>query len=188
MKYYKDEEFIRGSVPMTKEEVRLLSIAKLEIEEGYRALDIGAGTGSVAIQMASIAKSGQVIALEKNEEAYRLIHQNKAKFNTENLSIIHGEALELSRSIEGEFDAIFVGGSGGNIGEIIKVYGERLKSGRNMVLNFITIDNLYKAISTLEDLSYEVECIQLAVSRMQGKSHMLMANNPVFIVKAKKGM
>ena len=188
MKYYKDEEFIRGNIPMTKEEIRILSIARLEIQEGYRVLDIGAGTGSVAIQIASITKNGQVIALEKNEEACSLIHRNKDKFSTENLSIIHGEALEASASIEGEFDAIFIGGSGGNISEIIKVYGEKLKKGRNMVLNFITIDNLYKAIGILVDLSYEVECIQLAVNKLQGKSHMLMANNPIFIVKARKCM
>lgn len=187
MRFIKDHEFIRGNCPMTKEEVRILSIAKLELEEEYRVLDIGAGTGSVSIQMAKICEKGEVIAIEKDEEALEIIKQNKEKFKANNLEIISAEAMEIESDIIGEFDAIFVGGSGGNIAEIITTYGSKLKKDKNIVLNFITINNLYKAMEALKSLNYEVECVQLQVSKTKGQSYMLMGNNPIFIVSGKKG-
>jgi cobalt-precorrin-6B (C15)-methyltransferase len=186
MIYLKDEEFIRANCPMTKEEVRIVSIAKLCLEKGYRALDIGAGTGSVSIQIALISEIGEVVAIEKDQEALDVIYKNKEKFKVTNLNIIKGEALEVEQSISGEFDAIFIGGSGGNIEEIIDKFSVKLKIGKNMVLNFITVENLYKASEKLKTLNYEVECIQLAISKTRGKSYMLMANNPIFIVTAVK--
>ncbi len=171
---------------MTKEEVRILSVVKLEIEDDYRVLDIGAGTGSVSIQMAQQCTKGKVIAIEKDEEALVVIKQNKEKFKVDNLEIISAEALEIEPSIVGEFDAIFVGGSGGNIADIIEKYGSKLRKNRNIVLNFITINNVYKAMEALKGLNYEVECVQLQVSKTKGQSYMLMANNPIFVVSGKK--
>lgn len=169
---------------MTKEEVRIVSIAKLGIEKGYRALDIGAGTGSVAIQMALISETQEVYAIEKDKEALEVLYKNKEKFNAVNLNIIPGEAVDSE--VSGEFDAVFVGGSGGNIEAIIDKYSRVLKPGKNMVLNFITIDNFYKASEKLKTLNYEIECLQLAISKTKGKSYMLMANNPIFILTAVK--
>ena len=186
MKFIKDHEFTRGNCPMTKEEVRILSIIKLELEEEYRVLDIGAGTGSVSIQIAEICKKGKVIAIEKDEEALEVIKQNKEKFKADNLEIISSEAMGAEPCIKGEFDAIFVGGSGGNIADIIKVYGSKLKKNKNMVLNFITLNNVYKAMEALKELNYEVECVQLQVSKTKGQSYMLIANNPIFIVTGRK--
>jgi cobalt-precorrin-6B (C15)-methyltransferase len=186
MKFIKDHEFIRGNCPMTKEEVRILSIAKLELEEDYRVLDIGAGTGSVSIQIAKQCTKGEVIAIEKDEEALEIIKQNKEKFKANNLEIVKAEAMEIEPNITGEFDSIFVGGSGGNIDDIIKTYGSKLKKDKNIVLNFITINNVYKAMETLKELNYEVECVQLQVSKTKGQSYMLMANNPIFVVSGKK--
>lgn len=186
MKFINDHEFIRGSCPMTKEEVRILSVTKLELEEDYRVLDIGAGTGSVSIQMAKICSSGEVIAIEKDQEAIDIIKQNKEKFKTDNLTIINGDAIETKTSIVGEFDAIFVGGSGGNIDEIIKCYGSKLKNNMIIVLNFITIKNVYKAMETLKELNYDAECVQVQVSKTKRKSYMLIANNPIFIVSGRK--
>ena len=186
MKFIKDHEFIRGNCPMTKEEVRILSIAKLELEEDYKVLDIGAGTGSVSIQIAKICTIGKVIAIEKDMEALEVIKQNKEKFRVDNLEIISAEAMEVEPNITEEFDAIFVGGSGGNISEIIYAYGRKLRKGKNIVLNFITINNMCKAMETLKVLNYEVECVQLQVSKTKGQSYMLMANNPIFIISGKK--
>jgi len=184
--YIKDKEFVRGNCPMTKEEVRILSIAKLELREGDSLLDIGAGTGSVSIQMSKCCPEGQVIAIERDLEALELINKNIDKFKVTNISVIEGEALEVCTEIHKEFDGIFVGGSGGNIKEIIKQYSLKLKMGRNMVLTFITIDNLYKAMETLKELGFETECIQLGVSKTKGESYMLFANNPIFILTGKK--
>ena len=186
MRFIKDNEFIRGNCPMTKEEVRILSIAKLELEEDYRVLDIGAGTGSVSIQIAKLCRGGKVFAVEKDVEALEVIKQNSEKFKVDNLEIISAEALEIEPNITGEFDAIFVGGSGGNIAEIISTYGSKLKKDKNIVLNFITINNMYKAMEALKALDYEVECVQLQVSKTKGQSYMLMGNNPIFIVSGKK--
>lgn len=184
--YIKDEEFIRGNCPMTKEEIRILSIARLELQDDYVLLDIGAGTGSVSIQMSKCCPKGEVIAIEKDSDALETLMKNKEKFKANNLSIIEGEALEVESEIHKQFDAIFIGGSGGNIETIIKAYSLKLKQGGNIVLNFITIDNLYKAMSTLKELGFETECVQIAVSKT--KKFMLVANNPIFILSGKKVM
>jgi precorrin-6Y C5,15-methyltransferase (decarboxylating) CbiT subunit len=169
---------------MTKEEIRILSIEKLGLKIGDRVLDIGAGTGSVSIQIAKLCSEGEVIGIEKDTEALEVLYKNKEKFEANNFYVIEGEALHAE--VNGEFDAIFVGGSGGDIEDIIEKFSLRLKPKRNMVLNFITVDNLYRAINKLRELGYEIECSQISVSRAKGKSLMLMANNPIFIVAAEK--
>ncbi|MHC1685792.1 MAG: precorrin-6Y C5,15-methyltransferase (decarboxylating) subunit CbiT [Clostridiaceae bacterium] len=186
MVYIKDEEFIRGNCPMTKEEVRILSIAKLELKEDSNFLDVGAGTGSISIQGSKICTNGKVIAIEKDEEALEVLYKNKEKFNCNNLSIIKGEALEVEASINSLFDGIFIGGSGGNLEEIIRKYSLKLKEDGRLVLNFITIDNLYKAMNTLKELNFKVSCSQISVSKTKGSSYMLFSNNPIFIVEAFK--
>lgn len=186
MIYIKDEEFIRGDCPMTKEEVRILSTAKMQLKEDYTVLDIGAGTGSVSIQVAKICTKGDVIAIEKDEEALKAIKLNIEKFDISNLTVISGEALEVEEQIDILFDSIFIGGSGGNIEEIIKRYHLNLKSGCNMVLNFITLDNLYKSMSTLKALNYDIECIQVSINKTRGKSYMMSANNSIFILTGRK--
>ena len=93
MRYIKDYEFIRGNCPMTKEEVRILSVVKLELEEDYRVLDIGSGTGSVSIQISKVCKKGSVIAIEKDIDALEIIKQNKENFKADNLEIINTEAM-----------------------------------------------------------------------------------------------
>jgi len=184
--YIKDKEFLRGNCPMTKEEIRILSIAKLELRDGYTLLDIGAGTGSVSIQMSKCCPKGEVVAIEKDLEAIEVFTKNIDKFKVTNISVIQGGALAVYEGINKEFDGIFVGGSGGNIEEIIKQYSLKLKGGRYMVLNFITIDNLYKAMDTLIKLGFDTECLQISVSKTRGETYMLFANNPIFILMGKK--
>ena len=186
MRYIKDEEFIRGSCPMTKEDIRILSIAKMNLEENSKILDVGAGTGSISIQAAKICAKGQVIAIEKDEEALDIIKKNKEKFNCENLNIIEGETLEVEEHINDSFNSIFIGGSGGNLEEIISRYQNKLLNNGTMVLNFITINNLNRALEILKELNYKTECIQVAISKAKGKSNMLIANNPIFIITATK--
>lgn len=183
MIYIKDEEFIRGNCPMTKEEVRILSIAKLELKEDSNFLDVGAGTGSISVQGSKICTSGKVFAIEKDEEALEVLYKNKEKFNCDNLTVIEGEALEVAMDVTASFDAIFIGGSGGNLEEIIRKYSLKLKGNGKIVLNFITIDNLYKAMDTLKELGFKVSCSQISVSKTKGASYMLFSNNPIFIVE-----
>jgi precorrin-6Y C5,15-methyltransferase (decarboxylating) CbiT subunit len=186
MKYIRDEEFIRGDCPMTKEEVRILSTSKMELEENHRVLDVGAGTGSISVQAALICSEGEVIAIEKDEDAIETIYKNIEKFQTYNLKLLKGEAMGMISKVEGTFDSIFIGGSGGNLEEIIKEYSKKLNDKGAIVLNFITINNVYKAMETLKILGFEVQCTQVSISKTRGNTYMLMANNPIFIVSGKK--
>lgn len=186
MIFIKDEEFIRGNCPMTKEEVRILSISKLELKEDSNFLDIGAGTGSISVQASKICTSGKVIAIEKDSEALEVLYKNKEKFNCDNLSIIEDEALQCEEGIKTFFDGIFIGGSGGNLQDIIRKYSLKLSVNGKMVLNFITIDNLYKAMEILKELDFKVSCTQVSVSKTRGSSYMMFSNNPIFIVEGSK--
>jgi len=186
MDYIRDEEFIRGNCPMTKEEVRILSIAKLNLRENSLALDIGAGTGSLTIEMSRQCSKGVVIGIEKDLEALKVLYKNKDKFKADNLTVIEGEALEVEGKINQCFDSIFIGGSGGNLQEIIRKYSLKLKPEGTMVLNFITIDNLYIAMKMLKELGFKVNCTEVAISKTRGEHFMLFANNPIFIVTAEK--
>lgn len=186
MDYIKDEDFIRGKVPMTKEEIRILSIAKLRINENSRVLDIGAGTGSVSVQIAKMAGCGEVVAIEKQRDAVELINKNKQKFNADNLHIVEGEAVSVLDTIKGDFDGIFVGGSGGNIEDIITNYDKKLKKGACIVLNFITIDNLYKAVNILREMGYWVECTEVSINKSNGNTYMMTACNSIYIVQGIK--
>lgn len=184
--FIKDEELIRGNCPMTKEEIRILSIAKLNLREDSYVLDVGAGTGSISIQAAKFSPLGKVVAIEKDEDAIDTIKKNVNKFKLNNLELVEGEAMEVINNIDYSFDSIFIGGSGGNIEDIIKEYGKKLLPGGKMILNFITINNLYKAMDTLKVLGYKVSCTQVSISKTKGESYMLFGNNPIFIIEGEK--
>lgn len=184
MRFLKDDEFVRGDCPMTKEDIRILSVAKLELEEDFNCLDVGAGTGSLSIEMSRFCPKGKVTAIEMDEEALRVIAINKDKFNAENLKVISGEAMAVSSLINENFHRIFVGGSGGNIEDVIEVYGNKLYPQGKMVLNFITLKNVYKAMEKLKELNYKVDITMVNTSKSRGDSAMMMANNPIFIIEA----
>ncbi|WP_343771547.1 precorrin-6Y C5,15-methyltransferase (decarboxylating) subunit CbiT [Clostridium malenominatum] len=182
--FISDEEFIRGNCPMTKEEIRILSVAKMNLSKDSRVLDVGAGTGSISIQAAKICSLGEVVALEKDSDALEVIYKNIEKFNAHNLKVIEGEALEAE--ITGTFNSIFIGGSGGNLEDLIKKYCSMLTEDGKVVLNFITINNLYVAMNTLMELGYKVKCTQVSVSKTKGQTYMLMGNNPIFIIEGER--
>lgn len=182
----RDSEFIRSKVPMTKEEVRAISLDKLNLHMAKKVLDIGAGTGSVTIQAARNFPDIKVVAIEHNEEAVALIQKNIDYFNCENISLIQGKApIQLDE----KFDAIFVGGTGGNMVEIFDWCNQLLLPGGRLVLNFILIENVMEAIKIAEDMEWEeVEVISLQASRWTslGKGHYFKPQNPTFILSAVK--
>ncbi|WP_333859349.1 precorrin-6Y C5,15-methyltransferase (decarboxylating) subunit CbiT [Clostridium sp.] len=186
MIYIKDEEFIRGNCPMTKEEVRILSMAKMEIRDGDTLLDIGAGTGSISIQMSKCSPLGSVTAVEREGEALKILEKNREKFKAYNMTIVEGDALLVESSMKQIFDGIFIGGSGGDIEDIIIKYSAKLKKGGKFVMNFITIDNLYKAMERLKKLKFETECTQVAISKTKNRGYMLFSNNSIYILSGKK--
>lgn len=191
-----DAAFIRGKVPMTKEEVRNVSLSKLCLKRDSIVYDIGAGTGSVAVEAAIHAVKGEVYAIESKEPAAALILENKYKFKTDNLIIVQGEAPDVLKGLP-EPDCVFIGGSGGRLKEII--FGLRkdaLKAsgqcaGMRIVINAITLESLSAAMQCLDELKRDVgirieeeEIIQLSSARSKnvGNYHMMMGQNPIFII------
>ena len=189
MKFIKDEEFIRGNCPMTKEDIRINSISKLDLEKDFNLLDIGSGTGSISIQCAKIVTEGKVYSIEKDIDAIEVTKKNIEKFNCSNIELFEGNAINyLNKFIEDKkkFNSIFIGGSGGSLVEIINLSDKLLINSGKIVMNFITLKNVYEAILVIENLGYKVDVSMLQVSKSKGKSLMLIANNPIFIVECRK--
>ena len=178
-----DEEFIRGKVPMTKSEVRTISIAKLKLQETSVVYDIGAGTGSVSIEIAVKHPGVKVYAIEKNSHAVSLIEKNKQKFCADNVEVIQGEALEVLECKKLEMPThIFVGGSGGNFQEILHLILQKNPKVR-IVANAVSLNSIaeiYQAVE-VQGLTTEVVSINVSKSKKMGGYHMMLANNPVYI-------
>lgn len=182
----KDSEFIRGNCPMTKDDIRALSIWKMNLKEGAIVLDIGSGTGTITVQASKIARKGIIYAIEKDNEAIITTKNNLEKFKCNNVVLDEGEALDILKTYKDEnkrFDSIFIGGSGGNLEEIISISNDLLQSEGTIVMNFITLDNAYKAIETIKKLNYQVDISQVNISKNRGESYMMIANNPIYIVQ-----
>ena len=179
-----DEEFIRGNVPMTKQEIRILTLAKAQIKPNDVVIDIGAGTGSLSIEAAMIAR--QVFAVERNAEAVELIEKNAEKFDVDNIIIINAEAPNGLEGIS-KIDAALIGGSGGNLTKILDTIDRRLKNGGRIVLNCITIQTLSEALEYFKNHdNYKYEAIQVQINRLNqvGQYDMAKALNPIYIVTA----
>ena len=180
-----DESFVRGEVPMTKAEVRAVVMSKLRIRETEVVYDIGAGTGSVSVEMALAARKGKVYAIEKNPTAVELCKLNKERFCLHNMEIIEGAAPEAMLELPGP-DVAFIGGSKGKMAEIIELLIRKNPAIR-LVINTVTVENTAKALQLLDDKRFaDVEMIQLQVNKAKkvGTSHMLTANNPITIFTA----
>jgi cobalt-precorrin-6B (C15)-methyltransferase len=180
-----DEEFIRQDVPMTKQEIRILSLVKAQIAPDAVVYDIGAGTGSISIEAARLAPQGQVYAIERSSEGIGLIRANAANFAVKNVTVIQAEAPEGLADLP-EADAILIGGSGGNLQEILTEVTPKLKATGRLVLNCITVQTLMQCIEFMREHSdtYIYEAIQVQVTRLQqvGTYDMAKANNPIYIV------
>ena len=177
-----DEEFIRDKVPMTKEEVREISICKLKLHQGAVVFDIGSGTGSIAMEMAGLSPDIQVYAIEQKKEAVSLTQQNKEKFQLENVTVIEAKAPEGLQDLPKATHA-FIGGSGGNLKEILQALYE-MNPKMRVVINAISMETIceIREILTLYPIKNE-EIVQIQVSRAKevGKYHLMQAENPVWI-------
>ncbi len=185
---FSDEEFIRGQVPMTKSEIRVQVLSKAKIKVNDRILDVGAGTGSLSIEAALLAKRGCVFAVEEDSEAQELILKNQEKFQVSNLRLIRGTAPEALRGIP-PIDVCLIGGSHGQVEEILR-QAPLLPEGR-VVITAVTLETLAKGIEALKTLEYqEVDVISLQAVRWKGIKdfHLAQALNPVFIMSARKGL
>ena len=182
MKKMRDESFIRGDVPMTKSEIRAVSISKLELEPDSVLYDIGAGTGSVSIEAARELPGGTVYAIERNPKALELLRQNKEKFHTEQMVLVAGEAPEAMEALPVPTHA-FLGGTGGRSLEIME---RLLKKNPDMriVINVIALESLNQIMGSLKQLGKEPEVALISVSkaRKMGNYHLMQGQNPVYVI------
>ena len=179
----RDEEFLRGKAPMTKEEVRTVSLSKLCLAEDSVCYDVGAGTGSVSIEMALRAWNGEVYAIEKKEDALGLLKENRQKFAVDNLKIIPGTAPDAMKELPVPTHA-FIGGSSGNMNEIVKLLLEKNPEVR-IVINCITLETVTEAMNAIRDFNLtDVDIVQLGAARSKtvGRYHMMMGENPIYII------
>lgn len=175
-----DEAFLRDKVPMTKQEVRAAILSKLAVEPDDVCWDIGAGTGSVSVELALQCR--EVWAVEREQTACDLIAQNRKKFGAWNLHLIRGAAPDALKELPAP-DKVFVGGSGGKLEDIFAAVQQANPKAR-ICVSAITLETLYKATERLCALGYETEVVQISVSRARkvGELHLLAAQNPVFLI------
>ena len=177
-----DEEFQRGDAPMTKSEVRSLSVAKLNLNRDSIAWDIGAGTGSVTIEIALAAADGEVYAIEKKPAAAALIEENARRFGTPNVEVHVGTAPEALTDLPAPTHA-FIGGSSGNMKEILQLLLAKNPQVR-VVINAITLETVAEANSCFKELGFtdvDITQIQAAKAKKVGPYEMMMGQNPVYI-------
>ena len=178
-----DGQFIRDRVPMTKEEIREISICKLRLREKAVVYGIGSGTGSVAIEIAGISDDIQVYAVEQKHEAVLLIEKNKKKFELQNVTVVESRAPEGLTELPMATHA-FIGGSGGRLKEIL-VSLRQMNPDMRVVVNAVSMETIceMREILSMDDMIKEEEIVQLQVSRAKkaGNYHLMQSENPVWI-------
>lgn len=180
-----DEEFLRGDAPMTKSEVRSLSIAKLQLKRNSVAWDIGAGTGSCTVEMAMQAPDGEVWAIEKKPAAFALIQENARRFGAPNIQPVQGSAPEALTELPTPTHA-FIGGSSGNLRAILQLLLEKNPTVR-VVINAITLETVSEANTCLKELPFrdvEITQVSVAKARKVGSYELMTGQNPVYIFAA----
>lgn len=177
-----DSEFVRDKVPMTKEEVREVSICKLRLTDKALVYDIGSGTGSIAMEMAGLSPDLKVYAIERKPEAVALIKKNKEKFKLDNIEVIEAEAPEGLDELP-KPTHVFIGGSGGNLNEILNTLYSMNDSMRIVItaVSLETIAQIKDILSAYPIANEDIVELQVNRSKVIGKYHMMQAENPVWI-------
>ncbi len=186
---HEDEFFQRKPIKglITKWEVRVIALARMAVEPGSVVWDVGTGSGSVAIEAALVDPSVTVYAVEKNAEDCEIARQNLVKFVADNVELIHGTAPEACSDLP-DPHAVFVGGSGGRLREILQLTVQRLRPGGRLVVDMATVENLAEALEGIRScgLVPEASMVSIARSREIVGLTRFEALNPVFVVWARK--
>ena len=185
-----DEYFERAEkVPITKEAVRKIQLSKARLQPGQTVYDIGCGSGSISVEAAfQIESNGKVLAVDYDENAVELTKKNLKKFNLSNVSVIYGNAKEKISELESA-DVIFIGGTGGDTAEIVKLSENKLKTSGRIVIGIILIETLYSVLQILDKLKFDsidITQVTISKSRKTTTGTMMLARNPVTIISATK--
>lgn len=178
-----DEQFERDKVPMTKSEVRSISLSRLELRRDSVVYDVGAGTGSVSVEAALQAPEGMVYAIEKKPEAVALIDRNRKKFGAANLQVVEGMAPEALEDLPVPTHA-FIGGSSGNLKAILELLLKK-NPGIRIVINAIALETVSEALACVRKLPLErvdIASVSVGKARSVGSYHMMMGQNPVYVI------
>lgn len=186
-----DEAFLRNLepgklVPMTKSEVRSICLSKLRLTPNAVCWDVGAGTGSVSIEMARLCADGTVYAIEKNEQALALLEKNRESFSASNMQIIPGLAPEACRDLPAPTHA-FLGGTSGSVRDILALLLEK-NPHVCIVATAVTLESVSALSACMEDFE-AAECVSVQVSKAAalGQYHLMQAQNPVYIFTLQNG-
>lgn len=182
-----DEAFSRGGVPMSKMEVRAVTTAKARIACDSRVLDVGAGTGALTVDAALRCLSGTVVAVERDGEALTLLRENVARLTPGNVTVVAGEAPDVFAQLQGAFDVVLIGGSGGRLAHIVSALPGLLAPGGRVVVNAIGLASTTAAVTALADMPWaNRECVQVSISRAEpiGRDVRFVPNNPVWVISA----
>lgn len=181
-----DEAFLRGEVPMTKQEIRAAALAKLGVRPEETLWDVGAGTGSVSVELALAAPRGRVYAVECEPDACTLIRRNQEKFAVKNLILIEGRAPQALEALPAP-DAVFIGGTKGGMAAVVDTVLAKNPHAR-ICISAIALETLSAAIAALTAQGLSAEVTQIAVSRTRpvGRLHLLTANNPIFLITGER--
>lgn len=182
-----DEQFQTSKKLITKQEVRAVTLAKLQLQDDLTLWDIGAGSGSVSIEASNLMPHGRIFALERNQQCISFMNENLKKFAAHAIRLVESEAPEGLDELP-DPDRVFIGGSGGNLEEIIDTVSRRLKPDGIIVINAVTLETLTKAVEYLEDHAFAVEavCVNISRTRTLTEYKMFEALNPVYIISAHK--
>lgn len=176
-----------GAVPMTKSEVRACALSKLALPRDAVCWDVGAGTGSVSVEMALWAREGRVFAIEKREDALALLEENRRRFHASNLTVVPGAAPEACRALPAPTHA-FLGGSSGNLREIVSLLLEKNPRVR-IAASAVTLETIAE-LAALEKAfafaEFEAVCLSVARGRKAGAYRLMAGQNPVYLFTMQK--
>lgn len=184
-----DESFVRGEVPMTKREVRLFVMAQAAVGLADIVWDVGAGTGSLSIESAIRVGGGHVYAIDGNAAACSLVRENAAKFGLKNIDVICRKAPAALMELPNP-DVVLVGGSGGELEEILEVCANRLRPGGRLLVTAVLVETLHDALRFMDGRKeFTVEACGLQITRIHpvGGRHMFQSLNSVYVVTCRKG-
>lgn len=183
-----DGDFLRTEVPMTKSEVRAVTLSKLRLTKTALCWDVGAGTGSVSLEMGEVCEDGHVYAVERKQEACDLIERNKRHLGVTNVTVVEGSAPDALKDLPAPTH-VFVGGSGGELKDILSLALAKNPAVR-IVVNTVTAETFALALEAMKTLPVkDVEIVELSVSRgrQAGGYHLMTAQNPVYLFSCQGG-